>query len=414
MLDIAITGMGVVSPIGIGVQEFWESLREGKSGACIRECFADSRNPLRIAAPVTDFDGKKYVKPRKSIKVMCRPIQFGFAASSMALAQAKVDEFDFDPERKGTVFGAEAFHANPIEVVDVFRKCVDNFKYVHDLWGEEAMRQIEPLWMLKYLPNMVASHVSISFDARGPSNSICQGEVSSSLAVIEAIDLIERGSVDVIVAGGTGAPMDITGLLYRDAHRMTKRIDSPETASRPFDKDRDGMVFGEGAGAIVLEKAAAARERGAEVLATIVGMTRTFCPRSTCDFSDAIAGAIDKTMKQANLTAADIGHVNAVGLSTLADDRSEAIGITKILGDCPVFAPKSYYGYIGPGADIVDLVASVAGLKNEILPRTLNFASCEDGVAVCVNRETMQVENKTFLALGFSPTGQITCLAVEV
>ena len=170
MNEIAITGIGVVSPSGIGRDPFLQSLRDQKSGVSLRPGFEDSRSPLRIAGVITDFEPKLYVKPRKSLKVMCRPIQFGFAASAMALEQAKVHDADFDPDRKGTIFGAEAFYANPNEVADVFRKCLVNQVYDHNQWGSFAMREIEPLWMLKYLPNMVASHVSISFDARGPSN----------------------------------------------------------------------------------------------------------------------------------------------------------------------------------------------------------------------------------------------------
>ena len=414
MNEIAITGIGIVSPIGIGIEAFAQSLRDGSSGVGLRPGFENATSPLRIAAMIKDFDGKKYVKPRKSMKVMCRPIQYGFAASTMALEQAKVSEADFDPDRKGTIFGSEAFYANPQEVADVFRKCVVNQCYDHDQWGSLAMREIEPLWMLKYLPNMVASHVSISFDARGPSNSICQSEVSGSLATIEAIDLIQRGDTDVVVAGGTGSPMDFTGLLYRGIHKSSLRIDDPELACRPFDRDRDGIVAGEGAGVLVLEDAAKAKQRGAEILATVVAYSRTFCTNTQDCFSESIAHSIRITLDKAGWTVNDVGHVNANGLSTVREDRIEALAIQKTLGDVLVFAPKSYYGYVGPGADIIDLSASVLSVGEGFLPATLNFNSPDPDAPLNVNADYREFQNPNFLSIGFSATGQITCMAVRV
>ena len=413
MKEIAITGIGVVCPSGIGTEPFVESLRSGKSGIGLRPGFEESNSPLRIAGIIRDFEGKKYVKPRKSIKVMCRPIQFGFAASLMALEQAKVAEADFDPDRKGTIFGAEAFYANPQEVADVFHKCVVNQNYDHALWGDFAMREIEPLWMLKYLPNMVASHVSISFDARGPSNSICQSEVSGSLATIEAMDLIHRGDTDVVVAGGTGSPMDFTGLLYRGIHRSSHRIEEPESACRPFDRDRDGIVAGEGAGALVMEEAESAESRGVPILAKIVAYHRSFCTSPKTDFSGSIQTAIEKTLDKAGWTPTDVGHINANGLSTINEDRIEAVAIRNVFGDVPVFAPKSHYGYVGPGADIVDLSASVLSLREGFLPATLNFENADPEAPVNVNAKIAEVDNSRFISIGFSSTGQVTCLAVQ-
>ena len=218
--DISITGMGMVCPIGIGSDALWSSLASGKSGVGVREEFADTDSPMRLAAQVRDFDGKLFVKPRKALKVMCRPIQFGVAAAQMAVEQAGLTDHQVDPDRYSTMFGTEAFFADPQEVATVFRKCIVNRCYDHDRWGEYSMREIEPLWMLKYLPNMVASHLSIAHDARGPSNTICQGDVSSLLAIIESVDLIERGMSDVVIAGGSGAQISFTGMIYRGLERL--------------------------------------------------------------------------------------------------------------------------------------------------------------------------------------------------
>ena len=412
MTEIAITGVGVVSPIGIGIEEVSKSLDEKQTGIGFRDGFENVDSPMRVVASIKNFEGKKFVKPRKSIKVMCRPIQFGFAASSLALEQAGISESDFEPERKATIFGSEAFVADPKELADIFRKCVLNEVFDHNKWGEFILREIEPLWMLKYLPNMVASHVSISFDARGPSNSVCQAEASGSLALIESIDLIHRGTTDLVVAGGTGSSMECTGLLYRGHHRLTKRKDLPENASRPFDKDRDGMVVGEGSGAFVLETLESARSRGANVLATIVGYSRNYCTDKQ-RFSEAIEKAISIALERAELKSADIGHVNAAGFSTQVDDIAEAKAIKNVLGDCPVFAPKSYYGYVGPAADIIDMATSVISMQRQRIPANLNFETQDPEAPVNLSAEPVEVSSPYFCSIGFSIHGQVTCIVFK-
>ena len=252
--EVVITGMGVVSPIGIGLETFWQSLLNGVSGIKVRPDFEHTELPFRLWAPVDAFDGRQYVKPRKAIKVMSRPIQFGFAAAQMAAEQANLLDSGVNPDRMGTVFGSEAFFADPLDVSSLFQKCVTAGAYDDTRWGEYFMREIEPLWMLKYLPNMVASHISIAIDSRGPSNTICHGESSGLFAAIEGVELLHRGSADVVVVGGTSCPLGVTGMVYRGSERLSKKIrQDPEQVVRPFDIDRDGGVLGEGAGAIVLE-----------------------------------------------------------------------------------------------------------------------------------------------------------------
>ena len=234
--DVVVTGMGVVSPIGVGTEAFWQSLLDGVSGVRVRESFADTDLPLRIGAPIVDFDPKPFVKPRKALKIMCQPIQFGCAAANLAFEEAGFEKQSLEsvvsPDRIGTLFGTETFFADPAEVARVFRSCTEDDNYQHDRWGEFAMRQIQPLWMLKYLPNMAASHISIAIDARGPSNSICQGEASGLLALIEAADLIKRGVVDVVIAGGTGSQMALTAMLYRGCLLYTSPSPRDATLSR--------------------------------------------------------------------------------------------------------------------------------------------------------------------------------------
>ncbi len=409
--DIAITGVGLISPLGIGNQGFWEALIGGKSGIAVRPEFRDSPHPFRIAGAVADFEPKQYVKPRKALKVMCRPIQFGFAASSLASDSAEITG-NVDPTRLSTIFGTEAFYADPNEVASVFRTCMVNRCYDHDRWGQAAMREIEPLWMLKYLPNMVASHISIAVDARGRSNTICQSDASSLLALIESIDLIQRGGADVVIAGGTGSQMATTGMIYRGLHRLSRRIDDPERASRPFDVDRDGMVAGEGAGVFILERTEYAQARGATIHGRILGYNRAFHPIGP-DFGNAIAASISSAVQHAGLAPTDIGHVNAQGFSTVEDDIYEAQGIRQALGDVPVFAPKSNFGNLGPGTGAVELAASLEAGRHRTIPATLNVEHLDPRCPINLSSHSQSVPNATGLKINFSDTGQIVTMVVS-
>lgn len=411
--EVVITGLGVVSSIGIGCEPFWQSLLNGESGVGVREQFANTDLPYRIAAPVRGFDAKQYVKPRKAIKIMCPPIQFGCVASSMAFEHAGLDRDTISPDRIGTVFGTETFFADPTEVADVFQKCTVDRDYQHDRWGEFAMREIQPLWMLKYLPNMAASHISIANDAQGPSNSICQGEVSGLLALIEAADLIQRGVVDVVLAGGTGSQMALTSLLYRGTDLLSKRINEPEKASRPFDVDRDGMVVGEGAGALVLESAEIAAARGAKPLATLAGWSRSFQDPSSPDFSDAIKGNYISALGLAEKSASDIGLVNANASGSVESDLIEAKAIHGVFGEkTPVVAHKSNFGNIGPGTSIVELIGAVLTKQHAICPATINCDSIDPACRVNVVTSNSSMQANGILKSSFSATGQIASVVL--
>lgn len=408
---VVITGVGIISPLGLNPESLWNSLLQRHSGVRVRDEFAGGTHPFRICSPVHNFEPREFVRPRKSLKVMCRPIQFGFAASTLATESASISE-QIDPDRFSTVFGTEAFYADPTEVALVFRKCMVNRCYDHDRWGDYAMREIEPLWMLKYLPNMVASHLSIACDARGPSNTICQSEASSLLAMIEACDLIQRGAADAVITGGTGSLMTTTGIIYRGTDRLSKRIMNPEKASRPFDADRDGMVVGEGSAAFVVEREDFAKARGARPLARILGFARSFYPRNN-GFSDAIAHNMNLALERADVSPNDIGHINAQGCSTREDDIIEAQAIDKVFGDTPVIAPTSNLGNLGPGTGAVELAASIEACRHGVLPPVLNLDNQDAECPINVVTEDGTTSDKPLaLSTNFTDTGQITSIII--
>jgi len=204
--EVVITGVGIVSPIGIGRETFWQNLDAGQGGVQSLSLFAGKRDiPFQIGAPLVGFEAKDYVQPRKSLKVMSGEIQVAYAAGALAMQDAGLAKGALDPSRFGVVLGSELLYGELPEVVDCFAHCHVDGEFHFERWGDAAFKDLFPLWMLKYLPNMAACHIGIAHDARGPNNSIVEGQVSSLLAIGEAFSVIQRGLADVMLAGGSGS-----------------------------------------------------------------------------------------------------------------------------------------------------------------------------------------------------------------
>lgn len=411
--DVVITGLGVVSPIGIGKEAYWNSLREHRSGVGCRAAFNGTDWCFRIAAELKDFDPKQYVKPRKSLKVMCREIQMAYAAADLAMQDAGLERGQYDPDRLGVVLGSELFYCDVQEMEAVYRSCVAQGQFDYDAWGQCAMRDIYPLWMLKHLPNMAACHIGIAHDARGPTNTIVAEECSSLDAVIEAAQVIARGHADLMIAGGTGSRIGLTTMVYRGQRDLSRRIDDPEAASRPFDALRDGMVIGEGAGAYVLESRRHAERRAARILARFLGYGQSFQSSTDSAKAAAIRRAIGSALRSAELDARQVGHVNAHGRSTLTDDAIEARAIREALGDIPVTAPKSFFGYLGAGGGAVEMAASVLALTQGEVPVTLNYVQPDPQCPIrVIHDQPHRPGHPTALVLSQSPLGQAAAVVL--
>ncbi len=353
--EIVVTGVGVVSPIGIGKDPFWAALCAGQSGVRRLGLFDDPNLPAPIGGEIANFDPKQYVRPRKSLKVMSRDIQLAFAAADLACVDAGLRDRPIAPERLGVVFGAAMIPGELEELAGTYRHCLVDGKFDFRRWGPSAMAELFPLWMLKYLPNMPACHIGIGQDARGPSNSITMGDVSSLSALAEAARILERGQADAMIVGGVGARLHPVVWVRGDTRSVSQRCGDPAAASRPFDVERDGLVNAEGAAALIVETLAHAQARGAAVFARLLGAAAAFEPGSL-RFSEeeaavrrdgAICRAIAGAIRDAGLAPADVGCVVAHGTSTLEDDRLEAQAIRAVLGDVPVTAPKGNFGYAG-------------------------------------------------------------------
>src|SRR5262245_24832882 len=275
-------------------------------------------SPFRYAARIKDFDAKQYVQPRKTIKVMCREIQTAYAAAAMAMEQAQLSKGGIEPERLGVVLGSEMLYGDIEEMRDAFRHCSEGGEFREEQWADFAFKDLFPLWMLKYLPNMAACHISIAHDARGPNNSIVEGGASSLLAIGEAAAAIERGQADVMLAGGSGSATAFSCMPFRGWEQLATWQGEPAAASRPFEAGRTGIVPGEGAGVLLLEARELAEARGAKILARIAGWASRFeAPASPWQprTGRAIRQSIDAALAAARMQPGDIGHVNANGES---------------------------------------------------------------------------------------------------
>ena len=414
--EVVMTGIGVASPIGIGYEAVGRALATGQSGVRRLATFDSDQFPVRVGAEVVDFDAKAYVSPRKSLKVMSRSIQLAFASAQMAVEQAGITAGVVSPERYGVVFGADMIHVQPEELADAFRHAITDNGFEFSRWDERALSEMYPLWMLRYLPNMPACHVAIAQDARGPNNTIVLGEASSLLAIAEGAMVIERGQADVMVVGGTGSRVHPLSWAFRDNLFHSRRFEDPAHVSRPFDAQRDGMVYGEGAAAFILERRSFAEARGAKIVARIAGFANTFeaCTPGQPFAGRAIRSAIRQCLRSAGIEARDVGHVNAHGLSTIEHDRAEALAIRDLLDDVPVTAPKSFFGNLGAGTGAVELIATLAAFETGTIPATLNYEQPDPACPINVVRGTpCRTNGKSAVVLNQTSMGQSVALLVR-
>jgi 3-oxoacyl-[acyl-carrier-protein] synthase II len=413
---IVITGIGTQTPLGNEVDSLWKAMLAGQSGVRAIRSFDASGLPSRIAAEIDGFDAKGYVEKsqRKSLRVMARPIQLAVAAANVALSHGHVDKSKLDPERFGVEFGAGLIASELPELADAARVSINCQPGKVDMlsWGEKGLAAIPPLWMLKYLPNMPACHISILHDARGPNNSITESDAASLLALGEATRILGRGAADFFLVGGCESKINPLSMVRQCLfEQLSKRNDEPARACRPFDADRDGLVLGEGATVLVVEGLDHAQKRGARVLAEVVGNGSAFDRKQD---GDGLARACDAALKQAGIGAGDLDHVNAHGYGTVKEDAWEARGLAKVVGDrVPVFAAKGYVGNLGAASGTTELALSVLGLMHGVMPASINHDKAGPDCPVRVHTGSPRAVEKPYaLKVGFTHMGQ--CAAVVV
>ncbi len=428
---VVITGLGLISPLGNTTETFWNALRTGTSGVRALEDLPAQLLKMPWAAEARDFTGhiddfgtlEKTQKRsiRKGIKVMCREIQMGVASAQLALNDAGLKFGDYDVARTGVLFGSDYILSGPEEFIDAVTSCRDaNKQFDYDQWAEQGIPKITPLWLLKYLPNMPASHIAIYNDLRGPSNSLTMREASANSAIGEATHLIARGSADKMIAGATGTrvhPLRTLHVVLQE--EIATGGDDPTTACKPFDKNRSGMVLGEGAGAVVLESLESAQKRDATILGEITGSgsSAVMNAQGVGDLRQACAIAMRQALRNAQLAPEAVGHVHAHGVSTSRSDAEEAQAIAQVFGTrrepVPVTAAKSYLGNSGAACGVIELIASVLALEHRQLFPILNHTTADPDCPINVVASPDVAPGDSFVNINVTPLGQASALAVQ-
>ena len=411
---VVLTGIGVVTSIGMDAPSFWAGLAEGRCGIKLLQAFDPAPLKTPYFGEIVDFDVKKHLATRderKQIRVMSRTIQLAVAAANLALADGQVDKQKLDPARFGVEFGAGLIPSELDDLGPASYASTEGNTHGVDLkiWGAKGIENVQPLWMLKYLPNMPACHVSILHNAQGPNNTITEGDVASLLALGEAVRIIRRDQSDFFLVGAADSKLAPLSMVRQALFgQLSACKDGPEKAVKPFDRRRDGLVIGEGAGVLVVEELEHARKRGAPIWAEIVGFGAAFDRGLT---GRGLARAIRIALKQADLTPQDIDHVNAHGLGSVQLDAFEARGIHEVFGKtAPVWSIKPAIGSLTAGAGTPELAASLLAMKHGVLPRTLNFEEPDPACPVQVLTKPRPIAKAHFVKIGFTDMGQ--CAAV--
>jgi 3-oxoacyl-[acyl-carrier-protein] synthase II len=362
-----VTGVGLLTPLGIGADASWEAIRAGKSGIARITQFDAAAFSCQIAGEVKGFNPADYIE-KKEIKKMGRFIQFAIAAADFALKNSGLKVTAENEERVGVYIGSGI---GGFEVIE----------REHQTLLEHGPRRISPFFIPATIINLASGHVSIRSGAKGPNSATATACTTSAHSIGDSYRMIERGDADAMICGGTEAavtPMGIGGFAAMRA--LSKRNDEPERASRPWDKDRDGFVVGEGAGILVLEELESARQRGARVLAEVVGYGMSadaFHVTAPPDTGDGAFRVMRNALRDAGIQPEQVDYINAHGTSTEVGDRAETAAIKRAFGDhaykLAVSSTKSMTGHLLGGAGGIEAGITVLAIIDQIAPPTMNY-----------------------------------------
>ncbi len=425
---VVITGIGLISPLGNDPNTLLQRLRDRASG--IRPLTRVPQGVLGFdhGAEAVEFTGdiseygplEKQLQRtiRKGTKVMCREIEMGVAVAQLALHDAGLDQQARDRDRTGVIYGCDYIMSLPEEFAVGIQKCLDeNGIFDFKQWGEQGKPEVNPLWLLKYLPNMPASHIAIYNDLRGPNNSITVREASAGAALAEAHSTIQRGHADALVVGSTGSRIHPLRSLHASMQeQLAGECDDPTTMSRPFDVSRGGSVLGEGAAAFVCESLEHAERRGANIIGELVGYASSAV--GPTDGNSHIRTAVGNVLRAAlgDSDPKSLGHIHAHGLSTPESDQQEAEAIADVFGDPsgqpPVTTAKGNFGNLGAGGGMVETVASLKALGGELFPiRNLDNLDDHCPINACV--ESGIAAGNEFINVNVTPQGQASAVRIR-
>lgn len=363
---VVVSGLGLVTPLGIGVEKTWKALCAGESGISRITRFDPTDYPCQIAGEVRDFDPASYIE-KKEIKKMDTFIHFAVAASQMAVDDAGLKVTDENRDRVGVYIGAGIGGLPAIE-------------HFHKILLEKGADRVSPFFIPMVIINLASGQVAIRFGMRGPNSCAVTACATGNHCIGDAFRLIQRGEADVMLAGGAEAtitPLAVAG--FASARALSRRNGEPTKASRPFDRDRDGFVLGEGAGVLVLEELETARRRGARVYAELVGYAMNsdaYHITAPSEDGEGAVRCIELAIKDAGLPKEQIGYINAHATSTFAD-KVETHAIKTVFGErayrIPVSSTKSMTGHLLGAAGGVEAVVSILAIHRGVIPPTINL-----------------------------------------
>ncbi|HHY66342.1 MAG TPA: beta-ketoacyl-ACP synthase II [Alicyclobacillus sp.] len=405
---VVVTGVGVLTPIGNSVSEFWSHLLAGRSGIRRIDRFDVSEFPTQIAGMVENFDPEAFMD-RKEARRMDRFAQFAVAAAKMALEDAGLSMADTDPERVGVYIGSGIGGLHTL-------------MEQHQILLEKGPRRVSPFLIPMMIADMASGQVSIQFGAKGPNSAPISACATGTHAVGDATRMVQYGAADVMIAGGTEAtihPMALAG--FSSAKAMSTRNDEPEKAVRPFELHRDGFVMSEGAGILILEALEHAQKRGARIYGEIVGYGMSgdaFHVTQPAPEGDGAARAMAAALKDAGLQPEDVDYINAHGTGTDLNDKFETIAIKRVFGDhayrVAVSSIKSMVGHMLGAAGAVEAIASLLTLQEGKIPPTINYETpdpeCDLDYVPNVYREA---KVNVVLSNSFGFGGHNACIVVR-
>lgn len=364
---VVVTGIGVISPVGIGIEAFWQSLINGQSGIGPVTQFDASNLATRIAGEVKDFDPLEYLD-KKEARRMDRNTQFALSTAKMAVEDAAIDLNKTDKRRVGVVLGTGIGGIRTLEEQ-------------HQVLLDRGPNRVSPFLVPMMIANIAAGQISMMLDAHGPNHTVVSACASATNAIGEAFRVIQRGDADVVITGGTEAAvtlLSMTGFCAMKA--MSTRNDDPQGASRPFDMERDGFVLSEGSGILVLESMEHAQARGAKIYGEVAGYGCTAdAYHITAPAPDGAyaARAMALALEDADLEAGDVDYINAHGTSTDLNDKLETMAIKQVFGEraaqIPISSTKSMTGHLLGAAGAVEAIACLLTINRGIIPPTINY-----------------------------------------
>ncbi|HEY1683245.1 MAG TPA: beta-ketoacyl-[acyl-carrier-protein] synthase family protein [Tepidisphaeraceae bacterium] len=429
MRRVVITGIGIVSPIGIGTKNFWDALLAGKSGIGRATHFDPSGLPCHLAGQVpeyriNDFVPKSY---RKATKVMARDIELAVIAADDAFkdsglqSKAYTENPSFDSQRFGCNIGAALISADLKELTAAMATAADQDRLDLKQWGTTGMQQLTPLWLLKYLPNMLACHVTIVHELMGPSNTITCQDASSHLAIGEAFRTIQRGDADLAICGGAESRVNHMGMIRQCLlNRLTTDGDAnPAQAVKPFDAAASGTVIGEGGGLFILEEYERAQKRGAKIYAEVVGFGAS---QDTYNIVDpdpsgvSYGKAITKALADARVSASDVDLLIPHGLGIKDHDRAELNALSNAFGahlaEIPIATIKSQIGNLAAGSG-VDAATAVLAMHHGVIPAALNTKHIVEERKLNVASAPRQKKSSVAVSSVYSLGGQNAALVFK-